>query len=102
MKVRRLRHRVDNFEASAMQERRNASPCGRDRGRVNFGDHNGGINAALREHAAPGIDDERVPKRIAAVLMAAALRRREDKATVLDRARAVEDMPVRLAGLLGE
>src|SRR5262245_12994505 len=102
MKVRRLRHRVDNFEAPAMQERRNASPCGGDRGRINFGDHDRGISAALREHATPGVDDEGVPERVAAVLVAAALGCGEDKATVLGRARAVEHMPVRLTRLLDE
>src|SRR5258708_4186698 len=102
MKVRRLRHLIDNFQAPAMQEPTNASGGGRDRGGVNLGNHDGGVNVALREHAAPGVDDEGVPKRIAAVLVAAALRRREDKATVPDRARAVEHMPMRLPGLLGE
>src|ERR1700740_3571447 len=39
---------------------------------------------------------------LARVLVQAALRRREHEATVLDRARADERVPVRLAGLPGE
>src|SRR5262252_1132222 len=102
MELRRLRHRVNNFEAPAVLERRDASPRGSNRRRVNVGDHDGGINAALSEHAAPRVDDERVPKRVAAVLVAAALRCGEDKAAVFDRACAVQHMPMSLAGLLGE
>src|SRR5262249_33111137 len=94
--------RIDDFEAPAMQQRRNASPRRGDRSRVDLGDHNGWINATLSEHAAPGVDNERVAIRVAAVLVAATLRRSEHAATVLDRTGAVEHMPVRLAGLPGE
>src|SRR5215831_4493416 len=44
MEVRRLRHRVDNFEAPAVLERGDASPRSRNRGRVDFGNHDGGVN----------------------------------------------------------
>jgi hypothetical protein len=89
MKVRRLRCPINDFEAAAMLERGNASPGGSDRRRVNFGDHDSGIHVPLSEHAAPGVDDERMPKRVAPVLVAASLRRCEDEAAVLDRTRPV-------------
>ena len=43
-----------------------------------------------------------MPECLAAVLVLAALRRREHEGSVLDRPRADKHMPMRLAGLLGE
>src|SRR5690242_12364302 len=50
----------------------------------------------------PGIDDERMAKCLAAVLVLSALCRGEHIAPVLDSPGAVEHMPVGLAGLFGE
>ena len=68
--------------------------------RIDLGHHHAGLGAAFRQHAAPGIDDQRMAEGLAAVLVLAALRRGENEAAVLDRARAVEHVPMRLAGLL--
>ena len=64
--------------------------------------HDAGLGAAFGQHAAPGIDHQRMAEGLAAVLVLAALRGREHEAAVLDRARAHQHVPVRLAGLPGE
>ena len=66
------------------------------------GQHHARLGAAFGEDAAPGIDHQRMAEGLAAVLVLAALRRREHEGAVLDRARADEHMPMRLAGLSGE
>ena len=57
----------------------------------------GGL-AAVGEHLAPRIDDERVAVRRAVAGMLAAHRGREDEARVLDRARLEQRVPVHFAG----
>ena len=65
-------------------------------------DHLRPLAAALRQHLAPGRDDDRVAKGLAAVGVAAGLRGGNDEGAVLDGARPLQHMPVRLAGLAGE
>ena len=97
--MRRLGHRLDHLEAAAVLQRRDAAARGRDLGRIDLGHDHARLGAAFGEHAAPGIDDQRMAEGLAAVLVLAALRRREHEAAVLDRARAHQHVPVRLAGL---
>src|SRR5580704_1073917 len=94
--------RLDDLETPAMLERGNAGAGGAGGGRVDLGHHDARLDIALGEDPTPRIDHEGVPEGVAAVLVVAALRRREDVAAVLDGARAIEDVPMRLAGLLGE
>src|SRR5207253_1636251 len=54
------------------------------------------------DHATPRIDQHRIAMRAAAVAMGAALCRGEDVALVLDRPRAQQHFPVRLACHGGE
>ena len=100
--MRRLRHRLDHLEAAAVLQRRHAAARGRHFGRIDLGQDDARLGAALGEDAAPGIDHQRMAEGLAAVLVLAALRRREHEAAVLDGAGAIEHMPVRLAGLPGE
>ena len=73
-----------------------------DFGRIDLGHDHAGLGAAFGEDAAPRIDHQRMAEGLAAVLVLAALRRREHEAAVLDGARAHQHMPVRFAGLPGE
>ena len=58
--------------------------------------------AGFGKDAAPGIDDQRMAERLAAVLVHPALRGGDDEGAVLDGAGAQQQMPVRLPGLAGE
>ena len=69
---------------------------------VDLGDHDAGLGAAFGQNAAPRIDNQRMAEGFAPVLVLAALRGGEHKATVLDGARAHQHVPMRFAGLLGE
>ena len=64
---------------------------------VERGDDDAGINAAFGEDLAPRVDDQRMAIGLAAILVLAALRWRDDEAARLDGARAQQDVPVRLA-----
>ena len=74
----------------------------RDFGRIDVGEHDARLGAAFGEDAAPRIDHQRMAEGLAAVLVLAALRGGEHEAAVLDRARAHQHMPMRLAGLARE
>src|ERR1700677_4666893 len=100
--MRRHRHRLDDLEAPPMLERRDPGAGGSHRGRIDFRHHNARLGFALGENTAPWVDHDGVTERIAAVLMMAALGRRQHETTILDGARAVEDMPMGVAGLVGE
>src|SRR5712691_3619283 len=54
--------------------------------------------AAIGQHLAPRIDDQRMAVALAPGRVLAPLRRREDKAAILNRAGAQQHMPVRPAG----
>src|SRR5262249_39575589 len=98
-KMRRLGERLDKFEAATMLKRGHAaSRCG-DLGWVDVRHDHAGLGAAFGNDAAPWIDDQRMTEGLAAVLTLASWPRAQHVAAVLDGARAVEHMPVRLAGL---
>ena len=99
VQMRRLRHRLDDLEAPAMLQRRDARARGGDFGRIDLGHDHARLGAAFGEDAAPRIDDQRMAEGLAAVLVRAALRGREHEAAVLDGARAHQHVPMRLAGL---
>ena len=90
---------IGDAEAAAMLQRRNGFPRGLHLRRIDLGEEHAGLDAALGEDLAPGVDDQRMPKRLALVLMQAGLRRGKHEAAGLDRARAQQHMPVRFAGL---
>ncbi len=98
----RLRHRLHHLEAPPMLQRRYLGARGGHGRRVDLRQDDAGLVAALGDDAAPGIDHERVTVGLAAVLMLAALRGREDEGAVLDGAGAVEHVPMGFAGLLRE
>ena len=69
MEMGRLRHRLDDLEAPAVLERRDARAGGADRGRIDLCHHHAGLGVALGDDPAPGIDDEGMPIGFAAVLV---------------------------------
>src|ERR1700722_3033031 len=102
MKVGRLGHRLDPFEAPAVTERRNPCPRRHNLGRIDFSHHDTRLGAALGENAAPRIDDQRMAESVAAVFVPATLCRGEAEPAVFERAGALQDVPMRLASLSGE
>ena len=98
----RLGQRFNHLEAAAVLQRRHPAARLGDLRRIDLGEDHAGLGAAFGNDAAPRIDHQRMAERLALVLMQAALRGRQHIAAVLDSARAIEYMPVRLAGLPGE
>src|SRR5262245_66193306 len=70
--------------------------------RVDVGRDDAGLFAGLSKDHAPRVDDEAVAVGAAAVLMLAGLGGRDDEAAGLDRARALQHVPVREARGVGE
>ena len=103
VQVRRLGHRLDQLEAPAVMQRGNARARRRDLRRIDRrrGSTPGSVPPSARI-LAPRIDHERMAESLAAVLVPAALGGGEHEAAVLDRACAHQNVPMRLAGLLGE
>ena len=58
--------------------------------------------AHVEQHLAPRIDDQRMAEGLAAVLVTPDLGRGDDEQARLDRPRAQQHVPVRLAGRHGE
>jgi hypothetical protein len=85
-----------------MIERRNATAGFGDLVRIDVCDDDTGGIARFGDNVAPGVDDHAVAEGVAAVLVLAALRRSDDEAAGFDRAGALQDVPVRLAGRVGE
>ena len=98
----RLGHGFDDLEPSAVLKGGNFCARGRDFRWIDRRKKHARLGAAFGQNATPRIDDEGMPECLAAVLVLAALRRREHEGSVLDRPRADKHMPMRLAGLLGE
>ena len=81
----------------------NALACLRRQRRIDLGsDYLGPLPARFRQNLAPGRDDDGMAEGLAAVGMAAGLRGGDDEGAVLDRPRALQHVPVRLAGLARE
>src|SRR6185295_4574629 len=91
-----------DLEFAAMLDGRNARPCFLRRGKVEIRKDHAGLLACLGKNLAPGRDDDTVTEGRAAVLVQAALGRCEHEGAGLDGAGARQDMPMRLAGLLGK
>ena len=85
-----------------MRQRRQLLPHGLYASRVELGQHDAHAFVAHRQHLAPGVDDHAVAVGAAAVLVHAALRRRDHVALVLDRPRAQQQLPMRESGGVGE
>ena len=66
--------------------------------RINLGDDDPFVLAAVGQNFAPRIDNERVAVAFAAAVQRAVLAWRDDIGAVLDRAGAREHMPVRASG----
>src|SRR6185312_7473538 len=78
----------------------NLGACGKRLRRIDFSNDNARfVMRGLGKYSAPWVDDQRMAVGLAAVLMHAPLRGRDDESAVFDGARAQQDMPVRLAGL---
>ena len=74
----------------------------RDALEIDVGEAKARLLAHVEQDIAPGIDDERMAERVAAVLVVTDLRCGDDKKTRLDRSRAQQNVPVRLARGNGE
>jgi hypothetical protein len=99
---RRLRERLDDLEAAAVLQRGNAAARrATSAGSISAIDH-AGLDAAFGEDAAPGSTTSEWPKVSRPFSCVPPLRGREHEAAVLDRARAHQHVPVRLAGLARE
>src|SRR5579863_2444097 len=70
--------------------------------RIDVGGKNTRLGPTLRQNLAPGTDDQAVSVGSPAIGVQAALRRRDHEGAILDRPRAQQNVPVRLAGGLGE
>ena len=79
---------VGDAEAPAVLQRRHGLARGLDLRRIDPGQENAGLNAALGEHLAPGRNDQRVALGLALGLMHAALGGGEHEAAILDGAGA--------------
>src|SRR5919106_4656160 len=99
MQPRRLRHRLDDFEAPAMLQRGDARTGGRDRRGIDLGHDHARLTAAFGDDATQRVDDDGMPEGLAAVVVRAALRGSEYEAAILDRAGVHQEVPMRLAGL---
>ena len=97
-----LRRGDRDFKAAAMFKRGNTCTHTRDFFDVDLGDHDLRVRTAFGEHLAPRIDNHTMSEGLALVFVTASLRGGEHERTRFDRARALQHMPVRLAGLLGE
>src|ERR1700738_3550764 len=91
-----------HFEAPAVCKGRNPRARGRDLARVDACEYHAGLRIGLRDDATPRINNKRMAKGLSPVLVQAALGGCENKGTVLDRPGAIEHVPMRLPGLLGE
>ena len=92
---------IGDAEAPAMLQRRHGFARGLDHGGIDLGQENAGLDAAFGEDVAPGIDDQRMAKGLALVLVQAGLGGGEHEAAVLDGAGAQQRVPMRFAGLAG-
>src|SRR5262245_1626229 len=97
-----LRHRFDDLKPAAMLKGGDFRARSRDFGGIDRRQKDARLGAGLGQNAAPRICDEGMSECFPAVLVLAALCRREHEGAVLDRTRAHEHMPMRLASLLGE
>src|ERR1700748_3165876 len=83
------------LERPVMLQVWHAPPRIRDSSRIDVRHDHAGFGPGLRQYLAPGCDDQRVTISLAAIGMRAALRRRDDESTVLDRAGPQQRVPVR-------
>ena len=102
MEVEGFGERLDQFKAPAVMQRRYPLPRGGDFRWVDLRHHEAGLGAALGQNATPRIDDQGMPKSLAAIFVLAALRGGENKAAVFDRAGALQHVPMCFAGLPGK
>ena len=93
---------IGDAEAPAVLQRRHRLARGLDFCRVDLRQEDAGLDAAFGDYLAPGVDDQRMAKGLALVLVQSGLRRREHETAGLDGAGTQQDVPMRLAGLAGE
>ena len=58
MQMRRLRHRLDDFESPAMLQRWNTRACLGDFRGIDFGHDYRRLGATFRKDAPPGVNDQ--------------------------------------------
>ena len=85
-----------------MAERGDFAACLGDIGEVDFGGDHAGRLAGIGQNLAPGRDDHGMAIGLTALGVGAGLGRRNDEGAILDRPRPLQDMPMGLAGDLGE
>ncbi len=84
MQIRRFGHRLDQFKAPAVVQRRNFGACRCNFGRIDLSHHYTWLGTTLREDAAPRIDDQRMAECLTSALVLAALCGRKHKTAVLN------------------
>src|SRR5262249_43265172 len=101
--LRRLLFPVRKREGTLVAKRRDTLPRLGRLDRIDLCENDfWSLPARFREHFAPWRDNDRISEGFAPVSMAAGLRRGNNEGAVLDRARPLQDVPVRLAGLARE